>query len=86
MNQREIAASIPGEYRREILQMNLIDKAQAVAADPSMHYLATIWKNYIDPTFTPDCPLCYGRVLNHFKALKLDFIELEKQANLLKEA
>lgn len=85
MSQR-IAELIPAEYRKEILDLNMIDSAVANQADASMVYLATIWKTYIEPDFSPDCNLCMGRVLTNFKQIKQILIQLEKQNNLLKQA
>ncbi|MGE9312879.1 hypothetical protein ACLOAU_14625 [Niabella sp. CJ426] len=81
----EIAKMIPSEYRKEILEMDMIANAQATASDNTMYYLATIWKNYIEPTFQGDCNLCYARVLNSYKQLFPDLIELEKQSKLIDE-
>jgi hypothetical protein len=85
-NLRELAKLIPDEYRREILQLNMITNAKGSASDPNMHYLATIWKNYIEPGFSPDCGLCYGRVLENMKHLQPVLIELEQESKLLKSA
>ncbi|HRA42318.1 MAG TPA: hypothetical protein PLV31_01345 [Gammaproteobacteria bacterium] len=79
----EIAALIPAEYRTEILEMDMIANAQPTNTCSTMHYLATIWKNYIEPTFTGDCNLCYSRVLNNYKQLLPTLIDLEKQAKLM---
>lgn len=78
-----IANLIPAEYRKEILELNIIEKAVAIAGDPNMDYLSTIWKDYIEPDFEPDCPLCFTRVLKNFKNLKPTLIELEKNSKLL---
>lgn len=81
---RRIAQLIPAEYRKEMLELNMIDSAIAVAGDQAMHYLVVIWTNYIEYDFKPDCNLCRGRVLTNFKAMKKDLIELEQQSNTLK--
>ena len=85
-NLRKIAMLIPAEYRKEILELNMIENATAIAGNESMHYLAVIWKNYIEPDFSPDCNLCYARVLKNLKQMKSIFIELEKESNMLKSA
>lgn len=82
---RDIAQLIPPEYRREILELNMLQKAQAIRSDPTMNYLGVIYKNYIDPGFSGDCPLCYSRVLDHFRAMRTIFIELENERKLLDE-
>lgn len=86
MSLRRIADLIPEEYRKEILELNMIDQAVANATDPTMYYLGTIWKNYVEPGFTGDCNLCYGRLLDNYKQLKKVFIEMEKEKKLLNEA
>lgn len=86
MSARRIAELIPAEYRKEIIQLNMIDSAHAIAGDPSMHYLAVIWKNYVEHDFTPDCNLCLSRVLDNFKAMKATFVEMAKENSLLNEA
>jgi len=82
----KIAQLIPAEYRKEILELNMIDSATAIAGNMNMHYLAVIWKNYIEPSFSPDCPLCYSRVLQNFRQLKSILVKMEQDANLLKSA
>lgn len=80
----QIAKLIPGEYRKELLELNIIDSAIAIEGNQSMHYLAVIWKNYIEHDFETDCNLCRARVLTNMKAIRKELIELEKQHNLLK--
>ncbi len=81
---RALAEQIPAEYRREILELNLIDNAVAIAGNESMHFLGAAWKTYIDPEWEPDCNLCYGKVLKNFKAMKETMITMEQEAELLK--
>lgn len=82
---KRIAALIPAEYRKEILELNMIDNAVAQSSDNNMHYLATIWKHYVEPDFTGDCNLCYGRVLDNYKAMKKHLVEMEKDSQLLNQ-
>lgn len=83
---RKIAELIPAEYRREILELNIIASAVARAGDQSMFYLITIWKNYVEEDFEPDCNLCMSRVLTNFKNLKDTLVAMEKESQLLKSA
>lgn len=85
MTARQIADRIPAEYRKEILDLNMINQANAIAGDTHMYYLMTVWKNYIEPSFEPDCNLCLARVLKNFKLLKQHFINLEQENQLLNE-
>jgi hypothetical protein len=86
MSLQAIAERIPAEYRTEILETNMVSKAQAIQGNPSMHYLFTIWKNYVEPTVDLDmeCAQCLTRILNNYSQLMPAFIELEKQQRLLK--
>lgn len=86
MNIKKIAALIPPEYRKEILDLEMIDKAIPNNTDTTMHYLSVIWKNYIEPNFDPSCNLCYTRVLDNMKKLKPILVELEKESRLLNNA
>lgn len=83
-NLAQIAAQIPNEYRKEMLELNMIDHAVAVADNQAMHYLVVIWQNYIERDFEPECNKCRSRVLNNMKAMKKELIALEQQSNLLK--
>lgn len=83
MKLEKMAALIPAEYRKEILDLEMIDKAIPNNTDNTMHYLGVIWKNYIEPDFDPTCNLCYSRVINNMKRLKPALEELEQQSRLL---
>lgn len=87
MTLREIAGTIPAEYRREILETNMISQATANRADTSMHYLFTIWKNYVEPEEHLDegCGLCMERILKNYRGLQDILVSLEKEAKLLDE-
>lgn len=86
MNYVDIAKKIPGEYRAEILQLNSIDLARASADNPSMIYLFTVWKNFIQPDEGLDsaCGSCLQNILNNWYELKGTLIKMEKKSNLLK--
>lgn len=86
MSLRKLAELIPHEYRRELLELNLIDTAVATDGNEPMHYLVTIWQQYIEYDFQPDCNLCRSRVLNNFKGMKKTLIDLEQEYQLLKTA
>lgn len=64
----------------------MIATAQANQSDKAMHYLFTIWKNYINPEEKNECNLCLKRVLDNYKAMQETLIELERESNLLKNA
>lgn len=86
MRLEKMAALIPAEYRKEMLDLEMIDKAIPNNTDASMHYLCVIWKEYIEPDFDPTCNLCYSRVLTNLRTLKPTLVEIEKQNRLLNNA
>ncbi len=83
MTLRQLAEKIPAEYRREILLLNMISKAQPNAGDKLMNYLVTIWKNYIDSERPATCALCFVGILNDYKTIQAELIKLEKERQLL---
>lgn len=83
MSAKLIAARIPANYRKEILELEIIQNAAPIATDGGMQYLATIWQTYIAPQETINCPLCYERVLKNFKELLPILADMEKEAKLL---
>lgn len=83
-NLRKLAELIPSEYRKEIIEMEMLKVAKAQTTDPTMQYLNVIWKNYVEPTYEPDCNFCCDRVLKNLKAMLPEMAALEKEANLLK--
>jgi hypothetical protein len=85
MTLTDIALKIPEEYRREILLLNMIGQAQAVASDPSMYYLFTVWKNHVENTsdLSMECNACLVRVLDNYKQLLPVFVDLERDNQLL---
>lgn len=85
---RQLAEMIPAEYRKEILELNIISKAQAIAGNSSMYYLFTIWKNYVETSadLSLDCNMCLSRILHNYAEIQPELIELEKQSKLLSEA
>lgn len=87
MTLNDIALLIPSNYRKEILETNMITHAVAVAADTGMHYLFTVWKNYVEQSedLKMDCGFCLERVLKNYREILPVLVELEKQSNLLKE-
>lgn len=85
MTINEIASRIPAEYRKEILETNMISRATANSADASMAYLLQIWKTYVSPDEVIDmgCGLCKERILTNYRQLQDTLVVLEKQSNML---
>lgn len=86
MRLQKMAELIPAEYRKEMLELEMIDRAIPNNTDTAMHYLGIIWKNYIEPGFDPTCNYCYARVLKNLKQLKPALVELETSSRLLNNA
>jgi hypothetical protein len=80
---RDIALLIPSEYRKEIIELNIVHQSVAIKENPGMAYLVTIWKNYVDENFAGECNLCLGDLLKNYKQLLPEIIQLEKEAKLL---
>lgn len=82
---REIAERIHPNYRRRLLEENLIYKAIAIPNDAHMQVLFTVWTTFIDTSGLLDktCAYCMVDILAQFKQLQPVLIELEKEAALL---
>jgi hypothetical protein len=80
-----LAEMIPAEYRKEILETNMIGRAQAISSDASMLYLFTIWKNYIEPdeNLNMACGFCLERILKNWKGLQDEMVRMEREEKLL---
>lgn len=81
---RKTTELIPAEYRKEIIDLQLVEKAKAQTTDGTMQYLGVIWKNYIEPDYDPVCNHCCIRVLDNLKLMLPVMIEIERESNLLK--
>lgn len=85
MKIEQMASLIPPEYRKEILDLNMIDTAIPNDTDNTMYYLCVVFKDYIETDFDPACPRCYSRVIKFFKTIKIKLVELEQQSRLLNQ-
>ena len=85
MTLRQIAEQIPGEYRKEILEMDMISKAIATNSDANMSYLGVIWKKYVAPDEDLGCGMCVSRILGNYRQLQPLLITMEKESKLLDE-
>ncbi len=84
MTLKQIAETIPAEYRKEIIACQMIENAIASIADDSMNYLFTIWATYVEPGIDMSCGLCIDRVLKNWKQLLPVLTEMEKHSNWMK--
>ncbi|MFB6453724.1 hypothetical protein ACE38W_00510 [Chitinophaga sp. Hz27] len=84
MTLQEIAGKIPAEYRKELLEMNIIANAVANSSNTSMLYLFNIWSIHIEPGLQLSCGICLERILKNFKELLPILVTMEKASNLLK--
>ena len=88
MSNRVTAALIPPMFRRQLLDNNWVYKAVVVANDPQMSILVVIYNNYIfseGPAvdMSNPCLACISKILDIFKLILPDLIELEKESKLL---
>lgn len=78
------ARKVPSVYRKKILEENKINNAVYYhSPNEEMYYLAVIYKDYLDPNFNATCPKCYNTMMDVFRALLPEFIEIEKGEKLL---
>src|SRR6185295_15559151 len=75
-----LAKLIPEIERREILELNLIEQAKALATDGTMDYLCMIWQKAIDPHFSKDSDHGLTMVLKTLKEIKPALLQLELEA------
>lgn len=80
---RRLAALILPEYRKEILELEMIGRAQAVTSDPVMDQLINVWQKFVEHDFRADCDQCCSRVLKEFKKMYPFLVELEQESRLL---
>lgn len=74
------ASKIPDEVRSEMLETNLIKEAELNSADPKINLLLDIWHDYIEPhKEKTHCVFCMQNILNNFKAMLPDLVDLENK-------
>lgn len=82
------AKRIPHQVRSEriLTGYDPIQNAVPVQANPHMLLLFEVWFTFIEPTKEKkyNCPVCLQNVLNNFREMKGDLIELEREYQLLK--
>lgn len=83
MKLADAAKLIPAEYRKEILDTNMISTAASNRGNVEMQYLATVWKTNIEPDFKETCGICLTDLLRKLVAIQPYLIELEKESRLL---
>ena len=81
----DLAKKIPSEYRKEILDGNMIANATFIKDEPNTDYLATIYKNYFETDFKTGCGRCLERLSKAMRNMLPFLIELEKESRLLDE-
>lgn len=81
----EIAAAIPAEYRKEILETNMIADSIAQRGNPQIEYLANVWKVYVEAAFNPTCNRCLETLKRNFVIMQPILIKLEQESKLLND-
>lgn len=87
-NARETAKLIPRQFRKELLEDNVIYKAIVKHGDTHMQILVIIYENYIFNEGKPidmnnPCLKCLGKILEVFNLILPELINLEKESKLL---
>lgn len=85
-----VAKQIPAEFRRQLLNDNIIYKAVADTGDGHMAILIIIYRTYI---FTDEPPIdinnpclkCLAKILKIFQTIQPELVILEKESKLLAE-
>lgn len=78
-----LALKIGEAERREILELSLIDIANAQHNDQAMYYLKKAWIKFVNPNFRSDCDRCLPFVLDQFREMKPFLEKLNESNNLL---
>lgn len=83
MTARQIAESLPRDYRIKVIEWLQVAKA----AKPNKEFWL-LWEAYyifVDPggVKQDECPVCRGNVLDNWRTLSKEIAEVEKQYNLL---
>lgn len=86
MNSKQIARSIPHEYREKIVMEWLPNSAPSLANT----YFKLLWEAWFvfvapDDVKKPDCQICINAIFNNWKALLPDLVAVEKEYNTLEE-
>lgn len=86
MTAKQIAKSIPHEYRMKIL-FDWIPAAKANRPNKEFQLLWEAYFIYVDPNGVKkdDCPICRGNVLDNWKTLSKEISEIEKEYNTLEQ-
>lgn len=99
MGYYDIAKLIPPRYRTLILEKNHIFKAVAEFYDKDMMQLWFYYANFIEPdnelyryaiiegnvVVADQCKICLGNMLNKWLLMEPFLIQMEQEANLLRE-
>lgn len=87
MSYKFYAKKIPAAVRREriLTTADPIQVAVAVPGNPAMQMLFEIWFTFIEPNGEKkyNCPVCLQNVLNNFREMKGELIQLEKESKML---
>ncbi len=82
--------SIVNRIPREVRRLRILNEIDPIAhampnnSNQNMMLLAEIWYTFIEPHKERSyCPICLSNILESFRMLKADLIELEKQYQLL---
>lgn len=85
---RNIALKIPDRVRSErlLIDADPIYNARPHASNKDMQLLFAIWSDFIEKKSSDDmyCPICLRNILQNFREIKDELINIEKDYQLLK--
>lgn len=84
MTEKQIAGSIPSEYRRKII-LEWLPAARPSMASDEFRILWEMYFIYVDSNAIKkaDCPQCLSNVLNNWRHLAKVIAEVERDYNLI---
>lgn len=85
MSVKQLAAKLPENIIRELVEENVIARAVVNATDAYMDYLFVLWYNYYEPNGqgNKNCPYCLNNILNNFKGMQDAIVELYREQKQL---
>lgn len=85
MTAKQLANSIPHDYRVKIIEW--LSVAKSGKPNKEFWLLWEAYFIYVDPNGVKkdDCPQCRGNVLDNWKTLAKEIVEVEKQYNTLEQ-
>lgn len=87
MTRAQMAAQIPDYVREKLLSDDIISKVKNSPSDPALILLYTLWGQYVVPGDKQDinsCGKCRANMIDNWKSLQVELINVQKAKNLIK--